>query len=61
MIGNWLKLKELIPGVKAELILSTGEKVCLVQKSEFIEGMKETGIQNDSLAGLNYVGAKGAR
>ena len=52
------QVERIVPGVKAELILSTGEKVCLVQKSEFIEGMKETGIQNDSLAGLNYVGAK---
>lgn len=48
----------IVPGVKAELILSTGERVCLVQRSEFIEGMKECGIRNDSLAGLNYVGAK---
>ena len=52
------QVERIVPGVKAELILSTGEKVCLVQKSEFIEGMKESGIRNDSLAGLNYVGAK---
>lgn len=52
------KTERIVPGVKAELILSTGERVCLAQRSEFIEGMKECGIRNDSLAGLNYVGAK---
>lgn len=42
------------PGVKAELILATGEKVCLGQKSEMIAGKKEIGIRNDSLGGLDY-------
>ena len=55
--GN-AQTERIVPGVKAELILSTGERVCLAQRSEFIEGMKESGIRNDSLAGLNYVGAK---
>ena len=53
-----VQTERIVPGVKAELILSTGERVCLAQRSEFIEGMKESGIRNDSLAGLNYVGAK---
>lgn len=66
-LNEWSQMKadqgiaqteRIVPGVKAELILSTGEKVCLAQRSEFIEGMKESGIRNDSLAGLNYVGAK---
>lgn len=42
------------PGVKAELILGTGEIVSLGQRNELIEGAKEMGIWNDSLAGLNY-------
>jgi len=66
-LNEWSQMKadqgiaqteRIVPGVKAELILSTGERVCLAQRSEFIEGMKESGIRNDSLAGLNYVGAK---
>ena len=65
-LNEWSQMKadqgiaqteRIVPGVKAELILSTGERVCLAQRSEFIEGMKESGIRNDSLAGLNYVGA----
>ena len=52
------QMERIVPGVKAELILSTGERVCLAQRSEFIGGMKECGIRNDSLLGLNYVGAK---
>lgn len=43
-----------LPGVRAELILATGEKVQLGQKSEIISGKKETGIRNDSLTGLDY-------
>ena len=67
VLNEWSQMKadqgiaqteRIVPGVKAELILSTGERVCLAQRSEFIEGMKESGIRNDSLAGLNYVGAK---
>ncbi len=66
-LNEWSQMKadqgiaqteRIVPGVKAELILSTGERVCLAQRREFIEGMKEAGIRNDSLAGLNYVGAK---
>ena len=66
-LNEWSQMKadqgiaqteRIVPGVKAELILSTGERVCLAQRSEFMEGMKESGIRNDSLAGLNYVGAK---
>ena len=66
-LNEWSQMKtdqgiaqteRIVPGVKAELILSTGERVCLAQRSEFIEGKKESGIRNDSLAGLNYVGAK---
>lgn len=41
-------------GRRAELILATGEKVQLGQKSEIISGKKETGIRNDSLTGLDY-------
>jgi putative anti-sigma factor len=47
-----------LPGVRAELILATGEKVQLGQKSEIISGKKETGIRNDSLTGLDYATAK---
>lgn len=43
-----------MPGVKAELLLATGEKVQLGQKSEMIAGKKEIGIRNDSLGGLDY-------
>ena len=47
-----------LPGARAELVLATGEKVQLGQRSTSIEGVKETGILNDSLTGLNYVKAK---
>ena len=66
-LNEWSQMKtdqgiaqteRIVPGVKAELILSTGERVCLAQRSEFIEGMKESEIRNDSLARLIYVGAK---
>ena len=50
--------ERIVPGVKAELILSTGERVILNQQSALIEGMNETGIQNDSVSGLNYTTAK---
>lgn len=50
--------ERIVPGVKAELILSTGERVVLNQQSVSIEGVNETGIQNDSVCGLNYVCAK---
>lgn len=50
--------ERIVPGVKAELILSTGERVMLDQESVSIEGMKETGILNDSVTGLNYMTAK---
>lgn len=53
-----VQMERIVPGVKAELILSTGERVYLAQRSEFIEGMNECGIRNDSLLGLNYMGAK---
>ena len=50
--------ERIVPGVKAELILSTGERVILNQQSALIEGMNEMGIQNDSVTGLNYTTAK---
>ncbi|WP_099290170.1 MULTISPECIES: FecR family protein [unclassified Butyricimonas] len=43
-----------MPGVKAELLLATGEKVRLGQRNEMIAGKKEIGIRNDSLGGLDY-------
>lgn len=46
------------PGVKAELILSTGERVMLDRKNTAIESVKEMGIRNDSVTGLNYATAK---
>ena len=46
------------PGVKAELILSTGERVVLDRKNIAIESVKEMGIRNDSVTGLNYATAK---
>jgi hypothetical protein len=46
------------PGVKAELILSTGERVILDRKNIAIESVKEMGIRNDSVTGLNYATAK---
>ena len=67
MVDEWRNLDEerliaqterIAPGVKAELILATGEKVCLGQKSEMIAGKKEIGIRNDSLTGLDYAMAK---
>lgn len=47
-----------VPGAKAELILSTGERVVLDQKNVAIESVKEMGIRNDSVSGLNYATAK---
>lgn len=47
-----------VPGAKAELILSTGERVTLDQKNVAIESVKEMGIRNDSISGLNYAAAK---
>ena len=67
MVNEWLNLDEIrllavteriVPGVKAELILSTGERVVLNQQCVSIEGVNETGIQNDSVTGLNYTTAK---
>lgn len=46
-----------VPGVKAELILSTGERVVLDRNME-IEGAREGRIRNDSVNGLNYGIAK---
>lgn len=51
------KTERTVPGMKAELILATGEKVTLQQRSEMIMGEKEFGICNDSLTGLNYAAA----
>ena len=67
MVNEWRDLDEMrmlaeteriVPGVKAELILSTGERVVLNQQRVSIEGVNETGIQNDSVTGLNYTMAK---
>ena len=67
MVNEWRDLDEMrmlaeteriVPGVKAELILSTGERVVLNQQCVSIEGVNETGIQNDSVTGLNYTTAK---
>lgn len=67
MVNEWRDLDEMrmlaeteriVPGVKAELILSTGERVVLNQQRVSIEGVNETGIQNDSVTGLNYTTAK---
>ena len=67
MVNEWRNLDEMrmlaeteriVPGVKAELILSTGERVVLNQQCVSIEGVNETGIQNDSVTGLNYTMAK---
>ena len=67
MVNEWRNLDEMrmlaeteriVPGVKAELILSTGERVVLNQQCVSIEGVNETGIRNDSVTGLNYTTAK---
>ena len=67
MVNEWRDLDEMrmlaeteriVPGVKAELILSTGERVVLNQQRVSREGVNETGIQNDSVTGLNYTMAK---
>ena len=67
MVNEWRDLDEMrmlaeteriVPGVKAELILRTGERVVLNQQRVSIEGVNETGIQNDSVTGLNYTTAK---
>ena len=67
MVNEWRNLDEMrmlaeteriVPGVKAELIVSTGERVVLNQQCVSIEGVNETGIQNDSVTGLNYTTAK---
>ena len=67
MVNEWRNLDEMrmlaeteriVPGVKAELSLSTGERVVLNQQCVSIEGVNETGIQNDSVTGLNYTTAK---
>ena len=67
MVNEWRDLDEMrmlaeteriVPGVKAELILSTGERVVLNQQRVSIEGVNETVIQNDSVTGLNYTMAK---
>ena len=67
MVNEWRDLDEMrmlaeteriVPGVKAELILSTGERVVLNQQRVSIEGVNETGIQNYSVTGLNYTMAK---
>ena len=63
MVDEWRNLDEerliaqterTAPGVKAELLLATGEKVRLGQRNEMIAGKKEIGIRNDSLGGLDY-------
>ena len=68
MVNEWRDLDEMrmlaeteriVPGVKAELILSTGERVVLNQQRVSIEGVNETGIQNDSVTGRrNSITAK---
>ena len=67
MVNEWRDLDEMrmlaeteriVPGVDAELILSTGERVVLNQQRVSIEGVNETGIQNDSVTGLKYTTAK---
>ena len=52
------RVERAVPGVKAELILGTGERVVLTRQGALIEGMQETGILNDSLNGLNYANAR---
>lgn len=47
-----------VPGAKAELILSTGERVVLGRKNTAIESENEMGIRNDSVTGLDYATAK---
>ena len=42
---------------KPVLMMADGREVILEQKNEIIEGASEIGIQNDSLFGLNYMGA----
>lgn len=42
---------------KPVLMMADGREVILEQKNEIIEGASEIGIQNDSLSGLNYMGA----
>lgn len=43
---------------KPVLMMADGREVILEQRNGRIEGSSETGIQNDSLSGLNYTGAK---
>ena len=43
---------------KPVLMMADGREVILEQRNGMIEGSSETGIQNDSLSGLNYTGAK---
>ena len=52
------KTERNVPGAKAELILSTGERVVLDRKNVVIEGLNEMGIRNDSEIGLDYATAK---
>ena len=52
------KTERNVPGAKAELILSTGERVVLDRKNVAIEGLNEMGIRNDSVTGLDYATAK---
>lgn len=52
------KTEKNVPGAKAELILSTGERVVLDRKNVVIEGLNEMGIRNDSVIGLDYATAK---
>ena len=52
------RVERAVPGVKAELILGTGERVVLTRQGALIEGMQDTGILNDSLNGLNYANAR---
>lgn len=52
------KTERNVPGAKAELILSTGERVVLDRKNVTIEGLNEMGIRNDSVTGLDYATAK---
>ncbi len=46
------------PGMKAELLLSTGERVVLNKETEWIAGQNEQGIRHNAEVGLDYAEAK---
>lgn len=46
-----------VPDKRVELILATGDHVVLEGKNKVIAGTRETGIREDSLAGLDYSAA----